>query len=113
VNDASRGFPREPKALPVHRSWRAWTAGVVVAATSAVIVAGLGPQTYVVCGTGHVLNRVAQRIMQPLGAGHLDGASATYCVVPSTTAWLMALFVLVTVLVVTYAFTRRALRASV
>jgi hypothetical protein len=94
------------------RSWLAWPAGVMVAGALAAIVAGLGPQTEVVCGTGHVLNRVAQRIMQPLGAGHIDGASATYRVVPSTAAWLMALFVLVAVLVVTYAFTRRAIPVS-
>lgn len=54
------------------------------------VVAGLGPSDEVVCGTGDVLDRVAQALAQPLGAGHIDGPAATFCVVPSTGAWIMA-----------------------
>jgi hypothetical protein len=66
-------------------------AGIVLASlVPAAIVAGLGPSGQVVCGTGHVLDRIAQAITQPLGAGHIDGSAASNCVVPSTNAWFMA-----------------------
>jgi hypothetical protein len=66
-------------------------AGIVVATMvlSAVVV-GLGPSGQVVCGTGHVLDPIAQAVTQPLGAGHIDGSAASYCVVPSTSAWIIA-----------------------
>ena len=63
---------------------------LVGALVAAAIVAGLGPEDAVVCGRGHALNRLAQVVMQPLGAGHIDGPTTTKCVVPSTTAWLIA-----------------------
>ena len=69
-----------------------------VAVVVAAVVAGLGPEDQVVCGTGHTLNRIAQAVMQPLGAGHLDGPSATFCVVPSMAAWLMAAVALLAVI---------------
>lgn len=62
------------------------TSSVVLAA----VLAGLGPSRYVVCGTGHTLDRLAQAVMQPLGAGRTDGPRANYCVVPSITSWLLA-----------------------
>ena len=62
------------------------TSGVVLAA----IVASLGPSRDIVCGTGHVLDRLAQAVMQPLGAGHIDSPTASYCAVPSTTSWRLA-----------------------
>jgi hypothetical protein len=67
---------------------------VLVALVVSSVVAGLGPEDTVVCGRGHALDRLAQAIMEPLGAGHIDGPSATYCVVPSTGAWLLATCVL-------------------
>jgi hypothetical protein len=73
-------------------------AAIVVAALAvSAIVAGLGPEDSVVCGRGHALNRLAQAVMQPLGAGHIDGPTTTKCVVPSTMAWLLAsgVFVLI------------------
>jgi hypothetical protein len=66
-------------------------AGIVVTnLVLAAVVAGLGPSGEVVCGTGHVLDRIAQAVTQPLGAGHADGPAASYCVVPSTNAWVIA-----------------------
>jgi hypothetical protein len=45
--------------------------GVLVAALAvSAVVAGLGPEDSVACGRGHTLNRLAQAVMQPLGAGH-------------------------------------------
>jgi hypothetical protein len=63
---------------------------VGIALLASGVVAALGPEAEVVCGRGHVLDRLAQAIMHPLGAGHIDGASASFCAVPSTTAWPMA-----------------------
>jgi hypothetical protein len=55
------------------------SAGVIVAAlVVSAVVAGLGPEDTVVCRRGHVLNRLAQAVMRPLGAGHIDGPTATY-----------------------------------
>jgi hypothetical protein len=66
-------------------------AGIVVASlVLAAVVAALGPSGQVICGTGHPLDRIAQAVTQPLGAGHIDGPVASYCVVPSTSAWIMA-----------------------
>jgi hypothetical protein len=63
--------------------------GVVVAAlVASAVVAALGPESKVICGRGHFLDRLAQAVMEPLGAGHTDGPTATYCGVPSTSAWL-------------------------
>jgi hypothetical protein len=66
-------------------------AGIVITGlVLAAVVAGLGPSGQIVCGSGHVLDRIAQAVTQPLGAGHVDGPGASYCVVPSTNAWVMA-----------------------
>jgi hypothetical protein len=64
----------------------------------AAVVAALGPSGQVICGTGHLLDRIAQAVTQPLGAGHIDGPAASYCVVPSTSAWIMAAIVFVAAL---------------
>jgi hypothetical protein len=71
--------------------------GVLVAAIAVSAVVAGGPEDSVVCRRGHALNRLAQAVMQPLGAGHIDGPTTTKCVVPSTTAWLLAagVFVLI------------------
>lgn len=69
-------------------------AGIIaVSLVVAAVIAGLGGSREVVCGTGNVLDRIAQAVTQPLGAGHVDGPAATYCVVPSTSAWVMAAIV--------------------
>ena len=52
-------------------------AGLVVGVLTTTIVLFLGPESTVSCGDGHVGNRVAQRITQSMGAGHVDGASAS------------------------------------
>jgi hypothetical protein len=53
-------------------------AGIVVTSlVLAAVVAGLGPSGQVVSGTGHVLDRIAQAVTQPLGAGHVDGPAAS------------------------------------
>jgi len=79
-----------PEDRPV-RGRRILTGIVLVAAlVAAAVVAGLGPESRVVCGRGHVLDRLAQAVMRPLGAGHIDGPAASLCVVPSTVAWTMA-----------------------
>jgi len=49
------------------------------------------PSRAVVCGQGNVLEQLAQNVTRPLGAGHIDSASASYCTVPTTAAWLLAL----------------------
>ena len=76
------------------------------------VVAGLGPEDTVVCGRGHALNRFAQAIMQPLGAGHIDGPSATLCVVPSTGAWLVSAGVFLLLLSAALVAVRRQSRSS-
>jgi hypothetical protein len=87
--------------------------GVFVGAlVVAAVVAGLGPEDTVVCGRGHALNRLAQAIMQPLGAGHIDGPSATLCVVPSTGAWLASAGVFLLLLGAALDVTRRRWRSS-
>jgi hypothetical protein len=66
-------------------------AGILISGlVLAAVVAGLGPSRDIICGTGHVLDRLAQAVTQPLGAGHIDSATASYCAVPSTTSWLLA-----------------------
>lgn len=70
--------------------------GLVVAAATAL----LGPQRAVICGEGHILDRSAQAIMRPLGGGHIEGPSATRCVVPSTPTWLLAVGVFLVFLAV-------------
>lgn len=59
-------------------------AGAIVVAF-AVLVAG--PDRLVVCGTGNVLDRAAQRVA---GGGHVDGPDASRCSVPSAAAWAVA-----------------------
>jgi hypothetical protein len=81
--------------------------GALIAAT---VVAAVGPEDTVICGEGHALNRLAQAIMQPLGAGHIDGPAATYCVVPSTVAWLLAGVVLLAGVIAVVLVARRARR---
>jgi hypothetical protein len=74
-------------------------AGILVASlVVGAVVAGLGPSDEVVCGTGQPLDRIAQAITQPLGAGQTDGPAASYCAVPSTRAWIMAAMAFVAVL---------------
>jgi hypothetical protein len=69
--------------------------GIVLAGLpGAVVAAALGPSTEVICGRGNVLDRLAQDVMRPLGAGHIDAAGGSLCVVPSTRAWFMAAAVL-------------------
>jgi hypothetical protein len=93
-------------------AWPLSLGGTIIAGSAAAAAALLGPETEVVCGQGHALNRLAQKIMQPLGAGHVDGPSATYCVVPSTAAWAMSLVALVAVLGLTLVIVRRRGRRS-
>ena len=67
------------------------------------VTAGIGPEDHtVICGRGHILNRLAQAIMEPLGVGHIDGPVANYCVVPSTAAWLLAAAVFLSVVAVVF-----------
>ena len=88
-------------------------AGVVAASlVVSAVVAGIAPGDTVVCGRGHVLNRLVQAVMQPLGAGHIDGATATYCVVPSTIGWLLAIGVFVVIVGTAIAVARRQRTAS-
>ena len=63
---------------------------VAVGLVVAGVAAALGPGDHVICGRGHALNRLAQALMERLGAGHIDGPAANYCAVPSTIGWLMA-----------------------
>jgi hypothetical protein len=81
------------------------TAGVgasVLVVLLATVVVVAGPSNEVVCGTGSVLDRLAQGVMQPLGGGHIDSADATLCVVPSPTSWLIGALVLVVGLAATF-----------
>jgi hypothetical protein len=88
--------------------WIARVLGVFAGAlVGAAIVASLGPEDTVVCGRGHALNRLAQAVTQPLGAGHIDGPSATLCVVPATSAWLLAAGVFLLAVTAAIIFARR------
>ena len=84
-----------------------WLTGIIAALTSGALIASVGPEAEVVCGTGHVLDRLVQAIMRPLGAGHVDGAAASSCVVPSSAAWAMSAGALVLVLASTLLLARR------
>jgi hypothetical protein len=89
------------------RSWLAWVAGSALALVAAALVAGLGPEHTVVCGRGSLLDRVAQALTQPLGAGHVDGPSASWCTVPTAGAWLLAVLAALAILEVTFLVARR------
>jgi LPXTG-motif cell wall-anchored protein len=45
--------------------------------------------------------------MQPLGAGHIDGPSATLCVVPATSSWVLAAGIFLLGVTAAIIFTRR------
>lgn len=64
---------------------------VAVASLAAfALAASLGPEKVIVCGTGGRLDRVTQVLTQALGAGHIDGATASWCTLPSAAAWAVA-----------------------
>ena len=65
-------------------------AGTVIGTLLAVVVLFVGPNDAIVCGSGHVGNQVAQDVSRGLGGGHIDGADATYCVVPAPITWAAA-----------------------
>jgi hypothetical protein len=77
-------------------------ATLAVGAAAAVAVAALGRSEDIVCGTSHVLDRLADSVSGAMGAGAIDGPTASFCTVPSTSSWLMAgfLFLLAAVLAV-------------
>jgi hypothetical protein len=81
--------PSSPAAPPL-TAWLVPAAIVLGGLCLLAVVAALGPSETVVCGRGHVLNRLAQSISQRLGGGHIDGATASYCTVPATSAWIAA-----------------------
>jgi hypothetical protein len=76
----------------VTRSQGILTASVIVVAglAASAIVATVGPNEAVVCGTGHLPNRLAQAVFDRLGGGQIDGQSAGYCTVPVTSTRLLA-----------------------
>ena len=86
--------------------------GLVGALALAGVTARLGPEQTIACRTGSALDRLAQAVMQPLGGGQIDSASATYCAVPSTTAWLMAAVALAATLSIVAVGAARYGRAS-
>lgn len=61
---------------------------VVLIAAVGVLLAG--PTTKVVCGEGHGLDRIAQSVGRGTGGGHIDGPTASYCVVPDDLTWIAA-----------------------
>lgn len=67
---------------------------VVVGSTlgllTAVVVLFVGPNRQIVCGDGHSLDRLAQDVTRRLGGRHIDGDSASYCVVPDGGTWFLA-----------------------
>jgi hypothetical protein len=87
-------------------AWRA-IVGIVGAAFLSGVAAALGPEDTVICGRGHILDRAAQAFMERLGAGHIDGPTATYCVVPSTAAWILAAAVFLSVAIAGLLLARR------
>jgi hypothetical protein len=94
--------------MEVRRRRRARVAaGIGVGLALGVAAAMLGPSEAIGCGGGHLLDRLAQRIMQPLGAGQVDGASATSCTVPSTASWLLAVAAILVAAGVTLTTARR------
>jgi hypothetical protein len=54
----------------------------------------LVPSEDIVCGSGHMLDRVAESLSRALGAGTIDGPASSTCTVPSTLSWLLAGIVL-------------------
>jgi hypothetical protein len=75
--------------------------GLLLGGVVAVLALLLGPSELVVCGGGHAANRIAQEVMDTVGAGGVDGPSGNYCAVPTTGTWAVAalLFVVVTAIV--------------
>jgi hypothetical protein len=63
---------------------------LIVGVAVAVVILFMGPNRDVVCNEGHFLNRMAQDVTGGLGGGHIDGPSASYCVVPANITWVVA-----------------------
>lgn len=71
---------------------RVWVLAAALAVAGVAVV--VGPDRQVVCGDGHVLDRVAQRVARGFGGGHVDGPDASTCAVPSAASWAIAAVVL-------------------
>lgn len=99
---------------PVDRSQRilAATLIVVVGLVGAAVVASLGPNEAIVCGTGHLVNRLAQAVSRRLGGGVIDGPSGSFCTVPADASWLLAAGVLLAFVVVAGLVLRRPARRA-
>jgi hypothetical protein len=83
--------------------------GIVLAGiVAAVVAAAAGPSTTVICGRGGLLDRIAQFATRFYGGGVIDGATANYCVVPSTAAWLLATVLLLAFCALAITVRRRA-----
>lgn len=59
-------------------------AALAVGAALATVVVFTGPTDLVVCDSGHGLDDRYQRLS---GGNHVDGASASYCEIPTGLTW--------------------------
>ncbi len=73
----------------------------VLGLVAAWVALFLGSDKKIVCGSGSGVDRYAETITKGFGAGHVDSATASYCYVPSSQAWLGAAVALVAVVTVT------------
>lgn len=81
--------------------------GLAAGLVLAVGVLIVGPSELIVCGSGHLGQRLAEDVSTGLGGGHVDGPSASRCSVPGDASWLAAGVVLAGAAVIGSALTRR------
>lgn len=103
ILNAWRRSVADEKLLGV--STRRWVAMLLTASALGLLAAWVGllvgSDKVIVCGSGSVLDRYAEKIAKGFGAGHIDGAVASYCYVPSSQAWVGAGAALMAVVMVT------------
>lgn len=64
--------------------------GAVVGVILGFVLLTQGPETFVVCDGGTLLQRIGQDVKDVVGFGQIDGESATYCYTPETVTWILA-----------------------
>jgi len=95
---------------PPRSSLFLWLWSLPLAIFLATAAGSLGPLKTVVCGTGHLLDRLVQAYVHTNIRGPRAPGSPDECSVPSETAWLMAAVVFVAVLVIARSLARHQRR---
>ena len=98
--------------MPFGRRVSTATAALTLGLVAGWLALVAGSDEVIVCGSGTALDRVAEDVNRGLGAGHIDGATATSCTVPSDGAWIGALGALAVVVALTIAVSVRLARRS-